>query len=214
MNGHENNWVDNTLRSEPAPGNAEARLARLLQRLTTDPSRGTEISKGETSNRAHRRARASVKLSMASAVLAASLLLALGVGLGRVGSPAIETRERGAANSPGILPTGAWAEALGRSRELTSDRIEQLARSGRRSDLESLGTVYRATATELLREAAGAPAGPGRTETLLALAETFQRDGSRFARLAAEAGPECREALANLASEASRQSTSARELAG
>lgn len=214
MNGQENNRVDDILRSEPAPGNAEARLARLLKRLTTDPLPGKEISKGETSHRAHRRARASVKLSMASAVLAASLLLALGVGLGRVGTPAIANRERAVAIAPGILSAGPWAEALGRSRELTSDRIEQLAKAGKTSDLASLGTVYRAMAAELLREAADAPAGPGRTETLLALAETFQRDGSRFARLAAEIGPECREALASLAAEASRQSTRARELAG
>lgn len=206
--------TDALLRSEPAPGNPDIRLARLLNRLGADSFAGKEISKDDPSQRAHRRSRASVKLSMASAVLAASLLLALGVGLGRVGNTVTESQARPVAATSGNEPSGPWVEALRRSRQLTTDRVEQLAKAGRATELASMGGFYRAMALELVREASDAPAGPGRTESLLLLAESLQRDSSRFARLAADAGTECREALAALAEEAGRQCSRARELAG
>lgn len=214
MNEQDVGRTDAMLRSEPAPGNPDARLARLLKRLGTDSFAGKEIFKDDPSRRAHRRSRASVKLSMASAVLAASLLLALGVGLGRVGNSVTEGQARPVVSTLGNESSGPWAEALRRSRQLTTDRVEQLARAGKASELASVGAFYRAMASELVREASETPAGPGRTESLLLLAENLQRDSSRFARLVAEAGPECREALTSLAAEASRQSTRARELAG
>ena len=214
MNEQEINRLDALFRSEQAPGNPDARLARLLKRLGTDPFIGKEISKDDPSQRAHRRSRASVKLSMASAVLAASLLLALGVGLGRVGNKVTENQARPVAATPGKETSGPWVEALRRSRQLTTDRVEQLAKTGRVSELVSVGGFYRAMVSELVREASEAPAGPDRTESLLLLAESLQRDSSRFARLAADSGMECREALAALAEEASRQCARARELAG
>lgn len=214
MIDQENNRMDALLRSEPAPGNRDGRMARLLAALSREAAPSREISRGDVSHRAHRRARASVKLSMASAILAASLLLALGVGLGRVGTPAVERQVELANRAHDFAPTGLWADTLDKSRRLTADRVELLARAGKAKELASLGPVYGAMAAELVREAAECQTGPARGEALANLADALQRDGSRFARLAAESPMECRDALASLAAEAGRQSARARDLAG
>ena len=214
MNEQEINQMDAVLRSERAPGDSNTRLSRLLKRLGAESYAGKEISKGDPSRRAHRRSRASVKLSMASAVLAASLLLALGVGLGRVGTPVTATPTRPMAVTGEKGPSGPWIEALGRSRQLSTEKAEQLAKAGRASELASVGAFYNAMAIELVRESSDAPTSADRTESLLLLAESLQRDSSRFARLAAEVSIDCRDILTALAREASRQSARARELAG
>jgi hypothetical protein len=111
-------------------------------------------------------------------------------------------------------PSGPWIEALGRSRQLSTEKAEQLAKAGRASELASVGAFYNAMAIELVRESSDAPTSADRTESLLLLAESLQRDSSRFARLAAEVSIDCRDILTALAREASRQSARARELAG
>jgi len=212
MNRHDEHEVDALIRAQPVPGNPQARLERLLARLEPRNRAEREISKGNTSDRAYRRSRASVKLSMASAVLAASLLLAAGVGLGRVGvqkEPLAQTQFLAPAN--GI---DGWADTLGKSSRLAADRLERMAKANRSTELAPLAAVYGSAAAQLVRETAAEKPSPERTAALLALAEQFQRDSSRFARLAAESEPECRDLLNRLAADAGSHGLKARELAG
>ena len=206
---------DRQVRAQMAPGDPAARLARLLGQMSE--SRVEIVRPAGVTNpakRAHNRKRASIKLSMASALLAASLLLAAGVGLGRVrvGGSGNSTAVNPATTVQGATSTSDTLEiSLAKARQSVTDRAEMLARSGQVQALAGLEAVYISVAITIVEEASAEVPSTLRQEALVRLADSFERDDSRFSRLAAETGPACQTSLVRLAAEARRLGALARQ---
>jgi hypothetical protein len=203
------------VRAQTAPGDPAARLARLLGQMSEfRPEILRQAGVTNPATRARNRKRASIKLSMASALLAASLLLAAGVGLGRVrvgGSKPSAPFNASTTYQVANPTTETLDISLAKARQSVTDRAEVLARSGQAQALASLEAVYVSMAIQSVEEASAGASGALRQEALIRLADSFERDDSRFSRLAAETGSVCQTSLVRFATEARRLGALARQ---
>jgi hypothetical protein len=101
--------------------------------------------------------------------------------------------------------------SLAKARQSVTDRAEMLARSGQVQALAGLEAVYISVAIQIVEEASAEVPSTLRQEALVRLADSFERDDSRFSRLAAETGPACQTSLVRLAAEARRLGALARQ---